>query len=290
MADKISSPGSVSSQPLPEYDRPPVVEVVLGLSFEPLPAFTAVQMGALWADRFSTEWPKSIEQPPYHPPQERFGRAQGLPAISLELLPPAPRLWLLTEDQTEVIQLQRDWLACNWRRSDIADAAASTPSIYPRFTHVRERFWFAFQAVTEFLQQQNLGDLRPVQCEVAYVNHIRPEGVWESPGELSKVLPTFATHEGARFLPPLEQALIHATYVMNDEGIPVGRLHVQVQPGSDPRSGDPIIVLTLTARGQVVGPTKEAIDRFLSLGHEWIVRGFTELTSKEMREVWRQHV
>jgi hypothetical protein len=42
----------------------------------------------------------------------------------------------------------------------------------------------------------------------------------------------------------------------------------------------------MIARGKPLSPDVDGALRFLNIGHEWIVRGFTELTTPEMHSKW----
>jgi uncharacterized protein (TIGR04255 family) len=277
-----------ASDPLPSFEKPPVVEVVLGFAFEPLALLTVAEMGVLWHERFQ-DFPTSVEQPPYRPPVERFGKARMFPSVQIDLLPlPQPRLWFMTEDKSEVIQMQRDWFACNWRRRDITEPEGMR-SQYPRYRHVRGRFLSAYESFVDFVKAQDLGDVRATQCEIAYVNHIYPEAVWSSHSDIASVLGIVGSQPPSHFLPTIEQSSLQWSYLITSDGEAVGRLHVQFQPLFDQRSGEPIFVLTLTARGPVHEPSREGVERFLELGHEWIVRGFKEITKPAMWRVWGEH-
>src|SRR5215471_12534529 len=107
----------MSSSGLPEYERPPVTEVALAIAFEELPDFTPAHSGLLWA-RFRDSYPRIEMQP--------LLQIQSEPAPDAEQVQPSPRLeivkaphvrsWFLNRDGTQLIQVQRDMFARNWRR------------------------------------------------------------------------------------------------------------------------------------------------------------------------------
>jgi hypothetical protein len=68
---------------------------------------------------------------------------------------------------------------------------------------------------------------------------------------------------------------------------PVGRLHVSIQPGWRKPDNAPLFVLELTARGAPVGASIEGAGLFFDVGHEWIVRGFKDITTSAMHNAWR---
>jgi hypothetical protein len=80
-----------------------------------------------------------------------------------------------------------------------------------------------------------------------------------------------------------------ARYVIPDEnGAPLGRLHIRTKSGFQVSGGQPIIVLELTARGQPLGEGINGVLPFLDVGREWIVRGFASITTPEMHELWER--
>ncbi len=68
---------------------------------------------------------------------------------------------------------------------------------------------------------------------------------------------------------------------------PLGRLHVSIQPGWRKPDNAPIYVLELTARGAPTGIGMEGAQSFFDVGHDWIVRGFRDLTTSDMHKIWR---
>ena len=82
--------------------RPPIVEVACGFEFAPLAALDALQLGRIWSEAFSA-YPRAVPQAPIseHP--------------SVSLGPPEIRAWYVSEDDNQVVQLQKDRLVFNWR-------------------------------------------------------------------------------------------------------------------------------------------------------------------------------
>jgi hypothetical protein len=91
------------------------------------------------------------------------------------------------------------------------------------------------------------------------------------------------------FLPGVEDATLSWRYVIREGKAFVGRLHVSFQPAYHSKGGKDveIFVLTLTARGKPLGKGIDGAVAFLDLGHEWIVRGFKELTTPAMHQIWQ---
>jgi hypothetical protein len=60
-----------------------------------------------------------------------------------------------------------------------------------------------------------------------------------------------------------------------------------LQPGwKNGQAGTPIYVLELTVRGAPIGQGIGGAQSFFDIGHEWIVRGFKDVTTSMMHAVW----
>lgn len=137
---------------------------------------------------------------------------------------------------------------------------------------------------------EKLAALRPTLCEVTYVNHIQGGGVWYGHSELHKVIPSVTPKLSENFLPPPEDMQFTTKYIITEkkDKNPAGRLYVAVEPRFLTADMAPIFLMRLTARGGPRGEGIDGITKMLNLGHEWIVRAFTALTSPEMHKVWER--
>lgn len=277
-----------AKEALPSFERPPVTEVAISTSFRALPPEALLRMGHYW-DAVREHFPGYEEHPPYESPVERFDSAPRVPRLPFQLsegAPPPPRLWLLNADGDELLQVQRDWFACNWRKVSPAGEYGRWDSRWDAFKR-----WFGL--FEEHVAKQFGAPVDYVQCEVTYVNHIEPEGVWKHHGEIDQVI-TLVGSPGDTQLPVKEQAFSEAEAVnvtaryliQNDEGSPIGRLHVTTAEAFKKADNTPIIQLTLTARGRPEGPGFEGVQRFAERAHIYIVRAFCALTTRQMHEVW----
>jgi len=257
--------------------------VVLSVSFEPVAGLRLVQLSELWKAEFAERFPHVEEQPPWEAPIERFGQLIGGPSISLQALqiPPLPRLWFVNEPGTELVQVQSNWFARNWRKTD------EDPE-YPRYPNLREPFREDLEGFVSFVLENKLGEWVPNQCEVTYVNHVDRSGVWSSHGELAKVV-ELAGDPIDSVLPTPEAMTVSSQYVLTDDvGEPVGRLYVHAQPGFRREDGAPLVLLTLTARGRPSGASVDDVMRSLDRARESVVRGFASATTPAMHRVWRR--
>ncbi len=99
----------------PEYDNPPVTEVVIGVQFKALQAFTAVHPGIYW-QKVRNSYPKVNIQPPLSPVLELFGDEKPKMEAQLSPIPPLPRCWFLDDSQNRLVQIQPDRFLHNWKK------------------------------------------------------------------------------------------------------------------------------------------------------------------------------
>ncbi|MEK7408566.1 MAG: TIGR04255 family protein [Acidobacteriota bacterium] len=265
-----------------DFRKPPLVEMVLSLQFEPVGGLTTAHVGVLW-QRFREQLPLIEEHPPLPPVSEKFrppSRTQV--EVTVEEKPPVPRVWFLNPENTELIQVQADRFIRNWRKMQGIEP-------YPRYEPIRDKFRGEVAVLEQFLRDEGLGKVAVNQCEVTYVNHIEPCGLWERHGQLERVLRNWTRLPPGAFLPEAEDGGVRLRFVIHGEaGKPVGRLHVALQPVWKKADGSPILALNLTARGAPLEEGIEGAFAFFDLGRRWIVKGFADLTTAEMHRVWER--
>jgi uncharacterized protein (TIGR04255 family) len=249
--------------PLPDFKDPPLVEVVLGIQFDPLLGLDVLQMGRLWSV-FRDEYPKHELQPMLAAQFETFERPgveELMFPLGMDSLP--ARCWFLSSDETALVQVQADRFILNWRQK-------VGKGTYPRYESMRRLLEEALVKFRAFLQTESLGDIAPNQCEVTYVNHLDQGKGWTKPSEVAAVFPGFSGQWSSEFLPEPEDVRAALRFVIPGPGQepPMGRLHAQIEPRYRRDDYAPLLALTLTAR--------------------WIVRAFAALTSTPMHKVWER--
>jgi uncharacterized protein (TIGR04255 family) len=269
---------------LPEYENPPLVEVILGVQFERLSAFKNAHLGAFWK-MLDRDWQTPSDAAPLQPQFERFEDSAKWGHVGGQLLlvsDPPLRVQIKNRKGDQMIQLQNGRLHFNW----LGEAGGS----YPHYDKVRDHFTWALGQLMEFSERENLGPIKPNQWEVTYLNHIPHGTVWRTPKDWGFFRPLAG-------LPAMDGLFQGESFggewhfVLPDRR---GRLHVNWKHGI--ASGGPakeMIVLNLTARGGVASADPDIVPsvvKGLDLGHETIVRSFAELMSDEANSYWgRKH-
>jgi uncharacterized protein (TIGR04255 family) len=254
------------------------VEVACSIQFEPIRRLHAGLLGLLW-QRYSAQYPNVEQQPPLSPTLEQFEVKPLRIGFSLETAFPMPRLWFLNADGTRLVQVQQDHFIVNWRKLD-------TEATYPRYRSIRDTLIEAFARFQSFLTEQHLEMPSVIQTELTYVNHIDARAKDGNRRPLSQIIQIWSERTLSGKDLQFEEASFHARYVMNDNGKPTGRLHINVEPQLYVRDNAPVYALTLIARAAPPTPDLGGALSSLDKGHKAIVEGFTEITTKQMHAVW----
>jgi uncharacterized protein (TIGR04255 family) len=266
--------------PLPEFDAPPVTEVALSVEFLPLANWRSPHAGRYWS-RISAEYPKTEELPPLPSQIEKFGEELQQAQVSgprLQFMDPnATRFWFIGDPGTRLIQVQRDRFVINWRKVTADEA-------YPRYEkEIRPRFEREWSQFKEFVYESRLGTIDVQQCEVTYVNFIPRGDGWETFTQAFALFSYWSGRGSEGFLPEPESLNLSGSFVMPNES---GRLHFSAQRAirqADERDG---LQAQLSARGRPASSADADVLAWMDLGREWIVRGFTDLTSREAHKLW----
>lgn len=247
---------------------------MLSVGFQRLP-ITVVQLGDLW-NAFRQRFPIVEQMPVYNMPTEAFGQPPARPTISLELVGgvPLPRLWFVDPAGAQLIQVQSDWFARNWRRMEGGGE-------YPRYPALSDAFIDDLTRFRAYLSSQGL-DITPTQCGVTYIDHI----VLPEHGGLASVLSFGAAGADQFGLRPEGEALA-TDYVLEHDGTRVGRLHMVANTATRHVDGKSIVVLNITVRGVPLGDDLDGVIAFQDWGREWAWKAFTSVIRSEVQHSWR---
>ena len=266
--------------PLPAYDRPPVVETILGVQFERLPRFKMAHLGGFWKTLDTHDWPTVSDAPPLEPQFERFAdfakwTTQGIQLRLTKDL--SPRLQIRNSDGDRMIQVQNGRVHFNW--------LGQAQGQYPHYEEVRKGFLWTLDRFTQFLAQEDLGKLQPNQWEVTYVNHIPKGTVWDEPDDWEFFRPL-------GLVPTIDGVIRGESFTGGWHFVipgQRGRLHVEWQHAVIPESEQQeTVVLTLTARGplQQTEEDLQPVVAGLDLGRETIVRAFKGFMNNAANRYW----
>jgi uncharacterized protein (TIGR04255 family) len=263
------------------FRTPPVIETLQGLFFRPLARFTSAHQGLLWAKYFRSEFPHLEEKACLEEVIEPFGdeiassRAMG---IRVSDKPESPRLWAKSKDDAKVLQIQRNAFITNWLRDNQKPA-------YVRYDDRKNEFAERLKAFLQFLEEEKIEECVPTSCMMTYVNHIEIDSLDMEPLRASEVFSFFKEGMENAWLPKPDQLAVNLSYPLPDQR---GRLHLQVNPAVKKSKDSQKFVMRIdvTARGKPAEKTIEGALAWFELGHEWIVRGFKDITRPSWHLKW----
>ena len=248
----------------PSFDRPPIVEKLMGIEFSPLEKWEVPHFGLFWQE-IRDSYPTFTVQPPLLAPQTEFISAGGV-----------VRCWFHHESKTKLIQVQQDRFLYNWQKPNTYETYPHHESIQPEFAEMWQKF-------CQFLEANEIGVPMINQCEITYINHLERGREWQKLSDLPNIINCWSNLSGNLLNVEPDLVAIQTSYSMPDIE---GKLIIQIQPAFDHESAKEILLLRLTASGK---PTSfEAADllSWFEAGRKCVVQSFVDLTSQEMHEFW----
>ena len=267
------------SADLPDFENPPVSEVVLSLQFEALPAIRNVHMGLLWG-MFRKEYPNVSEHNPLGPVFETFGAPSISPQLKIETLMSLPmlRFWFESDgDGSELIQVQQDRFIHNWRRRQ---------GEYPRYEYLRERFSSEVSKFASFIEKEDLGDIKFNQIEATYINILELEDERAQNSILEEFTPLWTGKGNDPFSSPLEVQKVDMSHVLRNGDKPYGRIYVKFSPVIKTENDKLVISLEITARGKPEDNSVSAAFQLLDEHRKSVVKTFAAVTKDSMHRTW----
>lgn len=247
------------------YAKPPLQEVVFGVQFPSIPDFTVGHIGKLW-QKYEAEYPGFREQPAFATTIEL--QSDEPPFYNSPTL--MPRCVFAAPNDASVIQIQRDAFYYNWRKQ---------AEEYPRYEVVADRFDIQFSKFVKFIESSKLSKLAPNQLELTYLNEIPVDSNVRQILKDASWLP-----ENHQFLPAPGLIALSAKFLMADD---LGTLHSDFRITAND-SGEVVYQWILVARGCTNPRSDLTFDKmrpWYDKARDWIVRGFTDLSTEEAQQV-----
>lgn len=268
---------------LPEYEKPPVVEVAMGLHISFLHNFDVARLGYFWGRSLRPRFHDVEQRPPLAPILEeaRGTLAQQSLVINVGEGPtPVPRTVFVSEDRTRALQVQQDFIVYNWKKAD---------QPYPRYSKVKAEFLELVEQLAQFVVAEDIGVLKPLQCEVTYVNHILPNRVWSTHADASRVVNLTCPPESDSWLDKLSGIEVHQRHELLWPDLEfAGRLHIRFQSGYRLPENEPIFALAITARAKPreQDTLLDTVEPLFDREHEQVVRSFASVVTEDMQKDW----
>lgn len=274
---------------LPRYKKPPVIEVAVSVQFDAIEGLQIPHIGLIWQE-FKDRFP-NVEQHPTLPPVVERLQPTGAeqPKISFSTAVETPRVWFVSEDGCDLVQIQPNRFTRNWRKQPTETRE------YPHYEpHIKPSFLDDLKVFRQSLTKIGLADISINQCEITYVNHILPNAIWKTHDQLSNLLKLWPTEASEILGPSMENAgAKFDNQIMSNENEFIGRTHFDIQPryllktDQSPAEYVPIFVCNMTARGRPAS-TDDGFVRFLDLGRKKLVELFEKIFTEEAQASWEK--
>lgn len=259
-----------------DFESPPVNEVYLSIQTKGA-VFPSADFGVL-AKIFAVRFPKLNVQPKLDRLVEGKPVTEA-PTITFELVNnPGQRFWLISSDDTRVIQVQEDRFVYNWRRRGVDPE-------YPRYHIIRTEFEREIRALLSELQlgDSDLADF----CEVSYTNHINVPGSEDPRASIHRIFRHFGAIDLGLSKVTLEESSFVWTFaVKNEQDEFVGRMRIIAGPAFKTSTGKFIIQNQISFRGRPANASLSSALEFCDRGHFAIVTAFDRITTPEMHAIW----
>ncbi len=248
-----------------QFKHPPINELIIGAYFDPpLSTLRSEHIGLLWS-KFREEFPKVEQKEPMviRPPA---------PSDEFFLM---PRFWFVSEDETYLIQVQKDAFLLNWRKRE---------SDYPHFNEQLKPSFDRYFAVFEEFLQKDVGwesGLRINHCELTYVDLIEPCDYWRSPQDTPKLIPSFTMPKWWHNCDTEPSFSCVYRYALESDlqlTITLRTAETVTEPN------EPRLIIEFKAIGILGGVSKSHTDAWYVKAHDIILNSFLEATNKEVQQ------
>ncbi len=202
-----------------DFAHPPVDEVVLSVLFKPLDKFLAPHLGEIWHEYKQIGFVHVTEQPPVPPAVEKFPNSIKERRVHISNLPNLARIWFIHEDDSQIIQVQRDRFMFNWRRTESAQK-------YPGFSAIFEKFEGFYNRFGEIIKNMEVGVITPLQYELTYIDQLFRGAGWETLDDIGKIYNLFIhSQQSDSFWSGAESAILRTSFPVEDLH---GRLYLTI--------------------------------------------------------------
>jgi len=247
---------------LPDYNEPPIDEVVIAVQFPPIADLTESHVRDFWKS-IRDEYPISEHQPRIEGAIESSGPAKPfvLEIPTAGVVPPPTRTWMISDSDDFLLQVQNTRL-------------------------IQNKFWASFNKFRTFLISLEIPTPQVQQVEVTYFNWIPQLAMADY------LLPAANTVINVAGTPqaPEEQSW-SSKYLLQDEQGLIQRLYLQAVPAVRPASpgvrGSQLALIFRAARED--GLTDDEMASLIDSGHIVIVDTFTQITAPNAQQIWGRY-
>jgi uncharacterized protein (TIGR04255 family) len=258
-----------------KYKNPPINELIIGAYFDQqIAPLRSEHVGLFWSE-VRNDFPKIQQQQELALPI--VGTAFALQIGFTDEPYPMPRFWLVSEDETTLLQIQKNAFILNWRKRD---------SAYPHFESVKSSFDKYFERYSRFIRRELGIDLPNIQiAELTYNNLIESCEYWRDTSDTQRLIPGISIPDPGV---PVE-GKPDFNYLTSYKLASDLALNVAVRSGRKPtEAGSAVLVFELRALGTLGAASKSDADAWYQRAHDTIGRCFTSMTNPDIQERYWQ--
>jgi uncharacterized protein (TIGR04255 family) len=259
-----------------KYKHPPINELIIGAYFDqPIAPLRSEHVGLFWSE-IRTDFPRIQQQPELALP------IVGTLAFQIGFTDepyPMPRFWLVSEDETILLQIQKNAFLLNWRKRD---------SEYPHFENVKSSFDKYLDLYSRFLKRELGVDLPNTQiAELTYSNLVESTEYWHDVTDTARLIPAISIPDpGVPIEGKPDFNYLTAYKLASDLS-----LNVAVRSGRKAtEAGKAVLVFELRALGALGAASKKDADAWYGRAHTAIGRCFTTMTNPDIQQRYWQPV
>ena len=261
-----------------QFARPPVDEVVLSVLFSPLDKLLAPHLGEFWKEFNQDGFVNIAEQLPVIPVVEQFPNPVKNAEWQINV-PTLARILFIHEDDSQIIQVQRDRFTFNWRKTELEQQ-------YPGFSTILKRFETFFGRYCEVVTNLGVGPVIPCQYELTYINQIFQGAGWDTLEGIGKIYNVFVdSRQSDSFWSGAESLILRTSFPVADLN---GRLHLTISNRIKQTGGQQTLQTEFTLHGFPENAEHSMIAWFKS-AHDEICRKFASMFTEYIQlKVWER--
>ena len=261
------------------FARPPVDEVVLSVLLRPLNRLLAPHLGDIWQEFKQDRFVDIAEHPPVIPAVEKFPNPTKKTELRINV-PDLPRLWFIHEDDSQIIQVQRDRFTFNWRKTE-------SHQKYPGFSVILERFETFYNRFCEIVTNLEVGPVTSSQYELTYIDQLFQGEGWDTLDSIGKIYNLFVDSQPSdSFWSGAESMILRTSFPVADLN---GRLHLTISNRIKKVGGQQTLQTEFTLRGFQENTAHDTMISWFKSAHGGIRKKFVSIFTEDIQtQVWRR--
>lgn len=249
------------------FECEPLVEVAVGVQFAKLADFKAPDLETLWQSFGKDKYPKYQEVEILHriTPEQDF-------IINVNVGTELPRIWFLGQDESKLIQFQKDRFLYNWRKIE-----TDNNNSYPRYNKVIENFFEHYKELNNCLHTLDIPSPVLEKLELNYVNIIPLKGAIS----LQNISDVFTNVTISNDLPIPDKLNMSWQFTIPENN---ASLSVHIVTAKNIKNGEDVIKLEIAVNGN--HKEHDTMRNWFDISHDWIIKTFTTITTPKIQNIW----